>query len=55
MYKDLMAKYMEYEQNNKNQNILDAPIETIQKNVLYSPETKKSLRYYKNFEKNKST
>jgi CBS domain containing-hemolysin-like protein len=51
MYKDLMAKYMEYEQNNKNQNILDAPIETIQKNVLYSPETKKISALLQEFRK----
>lgn len=42
MYKDLMAKYMEYEQNNKNQNILDAPIETIQK-MSYTHRKQKNL------------
>lgn len=40
MYKDILTKYMEFEEK-KDPAILDAPIETIQKNVLYTPETKK--------------
>ncbi|MBS4169224.1 hemolysin family protein [Parachlamydia sp. AcF125] len=51
MYKDLMAKYMEYEQNNKDPQIIAAPIETIQKNVLYSPETKKISALLQEFRK----
>lgn len=51
MYKDLMAKYMEYEKNNKDQRIVEAPIETIQKNVLYTPETKKISALLQEFRK----
>lgn len=51
MYKDLMAKYMEYEKNNKDQRIIEAPIETIQKNVLYAPETKKISALLQEFRK----
>lgn len=41
MYKDVLNKYLEYEQQGKDPKILDASIETIIKNVLYTPETKK--------------
>ena len=41
MYKDLLAKYMEYERSPTNSTILDAPVEDVAKNVLYTPETKK--------------
>lgn len=40
MYKDIMTKYMEY-LTRRDEAILDAPIETILKPVLYTPETKK--------------
>lgn len=39
MYKDLLQKYMECREGNPQ--ILDAPIETLQKAVLHVPETKK--------------
>jgi putative hemolysin len=41
MYKDILNKLMEYAQNGNDVSILQAPIETIQKEVLYTPETKK--------------
>jgi putative hemolysin len=41
MYKDILNQFMEYEKNGNNPAILQAPIETIQKGVLYTPETKK--------------
>lgn len=41
MYKDVLDKYMEYASKGNDASILDAPIETIQKSVLYTPETKK--------------
>lgn len=41
MYKDILTKFREYEENGNDPRILQAPIETIQKNVLYTPETKK--------------
>lgn len=40
MYKDVLQLYMEYEKNN-NQKLLEASIETIVKDVFYTPETKK--------------
>lgn len=41
MYKDILTKYREYEEHGNDPAILEAPIESIQKNVLYTPETKK--------------
>ncbi len=41
MYKDILEKLMEYSQKGNDISILQAPIETIQKEVLYTPETKK--------------
>lgn len=41
MYKDILSKYMEYESRQQDPKILGAPIETIMKDVLYTPETKK--------------
>lgn len=41
MYKDILNKYMEYVSHPEKQEILDAPIETIMKTTLYTPETKK--------------
>lgn len=40
MYKDILTKFRESEEK-KDPAILEAPIETIQKGVLYTPETKK--------------
>lgn len=51
MYKDILHKYMEYEQKNNDPKILDAAIETIQKNVLYTPETKKISHLLQEFRK----
>lgn len=51
MYKDLIAKYIEYEEKNNDPKILEAPIETIQKNVLYTPETKKISNLLQEFRK----
>lgn len=51
MYKDLLAKYREYEEKNNDSKILEAPIETIQKNVLYTPETKKISNLLQEFRK----
>jgi putative hemolysin len=51
MYKDLLAKYMEYEKKGNDSKILEAPIETIQKSVLYAPETKKLSSLLQEFRK----
>jgi putative hemolysin len=50
MYKDVLRKYMEYEEK-KDPKILEAPIETIQKNILYTPETKKISSLLQDFRK----
>lgn len=50
MYKDVLAKYMEYEEK-KDSKILDAPVETILKHVLYTPETKKISHLLQEFRK----
>jgi CBS domain containing-hemolysin-like protein len=41
MYKDVLSEYMRFEQSGNDATILQAPIEKIQKNVLYTPETQK--------------
>lgn len=51
MYKDILNKYMEFEESKQNASILDAPIETIVKNVLYTPETKKISQLLQEFRK----
>lgn len=50
MYKDILKKYMEYEKTN-DKKILDATIESIQKSVLYTPETKKISNLLQEFRK----
>ena len=50
MYKDLLTKYMEYEKKG-DLSILELPIESIQKNVLYAPETKKISQLLQEFRK----
>lgn len=51
MYKDILTKFREYEQQGNDPSILQAPIETIQKNVLYTPETKKISSLLQEFRK----
>jgi len=51
MYKDLLVKYMEYEKNGNDENILNAPIESIKKSVLYTPETRKLSSLLQEFRK----
>src|SRR5262249_33403368 len=51
MYKDVLSKYREYEEKGNNPAILNAPIETIQKPVLYTPETKKISQLLQEFRK----
>jgi len=50
MYKDILAKYMEY-QETSDINILNSPIETLLKPVLYAPETKKISALLQEFRK----
>jgi len=48
MYKDILAKYMEADQKG-DLTILDTSVESIQKPVLYTPETKKILQLLQEF------
>jgi len=41
MYKDILSEYMKFEAGGGDKAVLEAPIEQIQKNVLYTPETQK--------------
>lgn len=50
MYKDILAKYMEAELK-KDLSMLDQPIDTILKPVLYTPETKKISHLLQEFRK----
>ena len=51
MYKDILTKYMEFEANPSKHEILEDPVETITKNVLYTPETKKISMLLQEFRK----
>lgn len=51
MYKDITLKYMEYVASGNDPKILEAPIETILKKVMYAPETKKVSNLLQEFRK----
>ena len=51
MYKDVLDVYKEYQEKGNDPKIIDAPIETIQKNILYTPETKKISSLLQEFRK----
>lgn len=51
MYKDLLSKYMEYQQKANDLTVLEAPISTIVKPPLYTPETKKISDLLQEFRK----
>jgi CBS domain containing-hemolysin-like protein len=51
MYKDILTKYREYVAKGNDPAILQAPLESIQKNVLYTPETKKISNLLQEFRK----
>jgi CBS domain containing-hemolysin-like protein len=51
MYKDVLGKYMEYEAKNNDPTVLEAPISSIQKTPLYTPETKKISDLLQEFKK----
>jgi putative hemolysin len=51
MYKDILSKYKEYEEKGNDPAILNASIETIQKGILYTPETKKISQLLQEFRK----
>lgn len=51
MYKDILTKFREYEEKGNDPKIIEASIETIQKNVLYTPETKNISNLLQEFRK----
>lgn len=51
MYKDILGKYKEYAEKGNDPAILEAPIETIQKAPIYTPETKKISSLLQEFRK----
>lgn len=51
MYKDVLQKYVEYANNGNDPKILDAPVESIMKSPLYTPETKKISNLLQEFRK----
>lgn len=50
MYKDILAKFLDAAESG-NPALLDSPIETLRKNVLYTPETKKISNLLQEFRK----
>ena len=54
MYKDIIYKYMEFASTG-DRKILEAPIESIVKNIIYTPETKKISHLLQEFKKNRLT
>ena len=53
MLKDLVAKYAEYTEKGNEAGVLEAPISTIQKPPLYTPETKKISELLQEFRRKK--
>lgn len=51
MYKDIISKYREYEEKGNDRQILEAPVSTILKSVIYTPETKKISSLLQEFRK----
>lgn len=51
MYKDVLNKFREFTEKGMDESILLAPIESIQKNVIYTPETKKIFNLLQEFRK----
>lgn len=51
MYKDILTKFREYEESGNDEKIIQAPIENIQKKVLYTPETKNISNLLQEFRK----
>jgi len=53
MYKDLLTTFIEYLDKNHDSKILEAPISTIMKSPLYTPETKRISDLLQEFRKKK--
>lgn len=51
MYKDILTKYIEYQEKNNDISIIEAPIETIVKKIIYTPESKKISNLLQDFRK----
>ncbi|NGX42027.1 MAG: Magnesium and cobalt efflux protein CorC [Chlamydiae bacterium] len=53
MYKDVLNTFMKYVEKGNDLSILEAPVESIQKGILYTPETKKISNLLLEFRKKK--
>jgi putative hemolysin len=51
MYKDILGKYLEYVAKGNDVSLLKAPVSTLIKNILYTPETKKISQLLQDFRK----
>ncbi|MEI8366090.1 MAG: hemolysin family protein [Parachlamydiaceae bacterium] len=51
MYKDVLTKFREYAEKGNDPTVLEAPIKSLQKRVLYTPETKKISSLLQEFRK----
>lgn len=51
MTKDLLRKFREYKEKGNDDKVLDAPVSSIQKNVLFTPELKKISNLLQEFRK----
>lgn len=51
MYKDILHTFMDYADQEGNEKLLNQPVESIQKGVLYTPETKKISHLLHEFKK----
>jgi len=51
MYKDILTQYMKYAQEGNDPKILDTPIDSIVKPVIYTPETKRISNLLQEFRK----
>lgn len=54
MYRDILTRYMAHQADPSNKNSLDAPIESLLKPILYTPETKKISNLLQEFKKKQS-
>lgn len=54
MYRDILSRYMAFQSDSSSKNSLDAPIESLLKPTLYTPETKKISNLLQEFKKKQS-
>lgn len=54
MYRDILTRYMAFQTDPSSKNSLEAPIESLLKPILYTPETKKISNLLQEFKKKQS-